>query len=851
MLLIWKIQLFLKSINILDNWYQYPLSYFGFIHNSRTLKNKQFKIDFILIVFLIASSFLFSSAYRELTEEIMWHRDDAISIFIADSFRDTGNFYHIADSYSKKNIRADIIEPQRPILVPFGEKGPVYFIALGSLFSILDSDASNWYQHASMLNSIFSILFLILLYSLLRKNFGIHVAFFSSLIICFLPIFGMYSARTVPIMLFLLITLSSFFFLKDKKSNFIIFGLLAGLGHLTHPLGIILPISYFLILLLNKKFRGFLIVFVTYQLILIPWYARSLYYFNDFGRGLLIPFSSYFSNFISFPTATSSFSNPFVIFKSSISENFIHFDLVSIIYEWYTVVSKNYGLEFYIIFFIVFLGFAFFKINFLKQNLKILFPSLMGVLLMIFVIFHLQNEFFSLLLIFIPLILGITIFIKHKKDLEINNHKFVSLILIYFTFSFLLFYVWQLRVLDIDRDFDFLDIRILLPGIIFLIPLSVIGFYKINEQIFDLKNYNIKKSLLVFFIMGVVITSIVVVSFDLKNNHPVLRAERYYEPDELKNSHSKLSSQFSENSIVMTNNPYFTFLRTGMTPIPSTETFYDTEYLLSYYNPSLIVDYKIGVARYSHNLSPDYITQVANDKSSWPTTYSYKLIDSNRNVNVFEVSSLLNYDINDGNVIFTLAKGVFLKNNGHLTGENILQNLIKNESLSIKEINTLCLGLIHYNEYINAIPTCIDNFSNFPSEELSIKLKNLLPYSEYPRDILLILSDYIMEQTYPNIEPIKAETKKLYQLNNLYNFNQNLNFVIDDIFFHNVLLIKFKLIDLLIEQQKYDSANTIILELLNFDRLNIAALHKQLIIYEKTENFEKANELKKLLEVLD
>ena len=252
---------------------------------------------------------------------------------------------------------------RRPILVPFGEKGPVYFIVLGTLFSILDSDASNWYQHASMLNGIFSILFLILLYSLLRINFGIHVAFFSSLLIGLLPIFGIYAARTIPIMLFFVITLSSFFFLKDKKSNYVIFGLLAGLGHLTHPFGIILPITYFFVLLLNKKFRGFLITFVAYQLILIPWYARSLYYFDDFGRGLLIPFSRTLSNFLPFYTSSSNFSQPFIIFKSSMQENFIHFDLVKIIYHWYNAVSEYYGLEFYIIFFMAFLGFAFFKIN--------------------------------------------------------------------------------------------------------------------------------------------------------------------------------------------------------------------------------------------------------------------------------------------------------------------------------------------------------------------------------------------------------------------------------------------------------------------------------------------------------
>ena len=40
MSLIWKIQLFLKSISILDNWYQYPLHYFGFTHDSCVFQTK-------------------------------------------------------------------------------------------------------------------------------------------------------------------------------------------------------------------------------------------------------------------------------------------------------------------------------------------------------------------------------------------------------------------------------------------------------------------------------------------------------------------------------------------------------------------------------------------------------------------------------------------------------------------------------------------------------------------------------------------------------------------------------------------------------------------------------------------
>ena len=231
--------------NIFQNWWTKIKSYFQINQNG------ELKLDLIFVIILIVASTLATSSYREYTNEIMWDRDDAYSILIANSFRDTGDFYFLIESF-KDQTANQIIQSERPVLLPFGEKGPLYFVILGSVFSIIDSDATNWYQTASLLNGIFTTIFLVLLYFFLKKYFGIHVAFYSSFIISLLPYFIFQGSVVRPIILFLIFTVSSFYFLNHKKSHYVIFGILSALAHLTHPFGIILPLSYFTILIINK-----------------------------------------------------------------------------------------------------------------------------------------------------------------------------------------------------------------------------------------------------------------------------------------------------------------------------------------------------------------------------------------------------------------------------------------------------------------------------------------------------------------------------------------------------------------------------------------------------------------------
>lgn len=705
---------------------------------------------------------------------------------------------------------------------------------LGSVFSIIDSDATNWYQTASLLNGIFTTIFLVLLYFFLKKYFGIHVAFYSSFIISLLPYFIFQGSVVRPIILFLIFTVSSFYFLNHKKSHYVIFGILSALAHLTHPFGIILPLSYFTILIINKKFHGFFLTFALYQIVLIPWYLRSFYHFNDFGRGLLIPFSLDITNFL-FPNPSTNFLIPHVIFKSKIEKNFFHFDLSSIIHQWYEYSNQLFHFEPYLIFILIFVSFAFFKINSLKQNIKILLPSIFGIFIVYVAILYYKDPFLSLFLIIIPIFIGSIILLKFKKHLEINNNRFASLILVYFTISFSLFYFWQLRVLDISKDFSFLEIRILMTSFIFLIPIAILGLFKINAEILNFKNNDSKKSILIFLIMGVIISPIIFISIDSNNLHPIFNDSNYFEPNNYKKNHTFVHNNYSENLLAMSNNPLFTYLRTGIYSIPTIEGIHAQESLISHYDISLLINYKNSIA--AQNKNPQF------NIDAWPNQFYFKNIKSTNTIDILEIYPLANYDLKDGDVKYILAKGIMLKKQNDDQGERIIVNLLNKSTYSESEINIICSGLINYHEFEKALIFCRDNITKDQLESfLYVHFKEIKP------SILKDSVEIIIKVLTHNISD---DYERLYTINQFYEVFHKTLPKVDPMVINELLYVKFELVDLLIEDKKYDKANVLLLEILNYDRLNLIALEKQLLIFEKTGNEIRYNELRELLEEIN
>ena len=144
----------------------------------------------------------------------------------------------------------------------------------------------------TILRTIISSLFIVLFFFLIKTKINLKTAFFSSVLISFLSYFASNSSQINILMLISIFFISSFYFLDIKKRNFLFLGILSGLAHLTHPIGILLPITVICYLVFKKQYRGSIIFITTYVLLLIPWFIRNFFVLHDIGGGLYIPFSN-------------------------------------------------------------------------------------------------------------------------------------------------------------------------------------------------------------------------------------------------------------------------------------------------------------------------------------------------------------------------------------------------------------------------------------------------------------------------------------------------------------------------------------------------------------------------------
>jgi len=365
---------------------------------------------FLLLVFLITVNVAINLQYFEFTTHFLYTADDAVHMSIADSFRKYGDFYFqfhftgpdfseywpitsedLTDVYGNPSIYADT--------------GPVFYILLGTFYQILSTGQEDLNLHGAILNTILSSIIIIVFFFLIKRNFNFNTAFFSTLILTLIPFFHYVSSRVILFPLSWLFMMSALFFLEKKQSHYILFGIFSGLAHLTHPIGIFFPISYSIFLLIKKEIKGSLIVFFTWNIVLIPWFLRNYYYFTDIGRGLYLPLSEKITSILplsflphqqqvvietsEFPTTIWS-SGDYIptirIFTSTVEE---------------TIISQEF-LFLLLIFIFIFTGFAFLKIEKLKKNLKWMILIISAIILPYYIMFAYFSEFDQDILILAP-----------------------------------------------------------------------------------------------------------------------------------------------------------------------------------------------------------------------------------------------------------------------------------------------------------------------------------------------------------------------------------------------------------------------------------------------------------------
>ena len=264
-------------------------------------------IDIITILGIIIISFsALSLVYDSTKEAFIWHDDQAIHLSAAKNLGEGKDSTIDFAPWWGAMSTDELIHRYSDISITQNGKGPIYYLSLAGFFKLTSADGQNFFILGGIFNLFLTSIFLVLYYFFCKKYFPRNVTILSCIVVALIPLFLWNSIRVLPIILVFIFIIMTFFFLQKNKQNYFIFGIISGLAHLTHPIGVIIGISYSIFLLLKKEFKGSLIVFSTSTLILIPWLIRNLIIFGNFGEGLGIPFASNLSKLLGFEQVTLS-----------------------------------------------------------------------------------------------------------------------------------------------------------------------------------------------------------------------------------------------------------------------------------------------------------------------------------------------------------------------------------------------------------------------------------------------------------------------------------------------------------------------------------------------------------------
>ena len=332
---------------------------------------KKLTINLIIILILISLNFVLGSHYQENWVNVLWNSDDALYISIADSFRKEKTFnQQVLSTRYFQYSPEEIVKLFKPFPNnPQGITGPIHYILLAGFYSLLSTSHEDLYLHASVFSQIVSSVFIVLFFFLVKRKFDLKIAITSSFLILLSPYFILISTRVLLEPLLYVFSICAFYFLENKKSHYIMFGVFAALAHLTTPNGLILIFSYLPFLLLKREIKGVMTVFITWTVLLIPWFVRNYYSFKNIGAGLYLPFSNKISQLINFIMVDNINVEPdkFSYFPSNGIQTTVS-QVISASYEQFGLLYKT---DLLLIFVLLFAGIAFFNIDRVKNKIII------------------------------------------------------------------------------------------------------------------------------------------------------------------------------------------------------------------------------------------------------------------------------------------------------------------------------------------------------------------------------------------------------------------------------------------------------------------------------------------------
>lgn len=694
-------------------------------HYDINIRKNQ-KIFLVVLVFLIAVNVAINLQYLEFTTRFLYTADDAVHMSIAESFRKYGDFYfqfHFTGPQYSENwpfTSEDLTDRYESPSI-YAEKGPIFYILLGTFYQILSTGQEDLNLHGAIFNIILSSIFIIVFFFLIKRNFNFNTAFFSTLTLTLIPFFHYISSRVLLLPLSWLFMISALFFLEKKQSHYILFGIFSGLAHLSHPIGIFLPVSYSIFLLIKKEIKGFLIVFFTWNIVLIPWFLRNYYYYTDIGMGLYIPFSEKITSII--PISFLPHQQQVIIETSYIpttiwpSESYVPTIRIFTRTVEENIISPEF-LFLLLIFIFIFTGFAFFKIEKLKKNLKWMILIISAIILPYYIIFASINilnsnpsilnsieslvQFFIFVLPPILVALVLTIKIVYKKQLlNVPVPRIFTFILVFGYVNLL--GVYYLTVINKWPDLTIHYFFFIIP---LFIPLAVFGLHNIINHFTRLR-VSKHKNKITIIIMGLVLSPIIfqlVSGIDFNIN----RERNIFILDEITQTNKYLQQVVPSNATIASNAPGTTWLATGIRtlPLPSADF---NQISFEKYLDADDVSYLIFYTNKNTDLPEIYNILYSNLENWLQINYEYTIVSFEKSYAV-KVSDVLESDIS--NPIAYLAKGVKLENLGNADAADVIFTELINydddghDEFSANLQDQICSRFVFFEKYEEAIKKC-------------------------------------------------------------------------------------------------------------------------------------------------
>jgi uncharacterized membrane protein len=477
-------------------------------------------------------------------------------------------------------------------------KNPLYFVLLGGWLYILNANFENWFYYGSIFNLILTAICIISFYALVKKFFSGESLLFAAPLLASMPGLIWYSVRIRPdILLFLLVIIAIYFGTrKFSVTNSILSGLFVGLAHFTHPLAVILGVSFLIYYLICKRIKSALLFFISWLILLVPWLIRNYLIFGDPIRGFGLPVPKSVLIYLGVASPDSANLNVY-------PEGLHGVYLIDTLRGMVDSFSNIYGMDYFLIFitlsFIAYICLASLKAALLLNN-RNKFLFVLGLTIYIICIYYILthnagpiNLIFSILIIFvIPfcIFLYLKLFSRYGDIFTSDQNQFYLLIGVYTVMNFVTYVMYTQITGRVTPE-----VRIILISLYLLLPLSVVGLRKIVNPIFYFMSGNHRKVVVSVLMAGLIIAFASYQAYtgiSTIDSRLVDLAGKNYQIS----LNSWVKDNIPANSNIATDFPHLLTLQTGMNTVnfahlymdnTSYETWiikkFDIDYLVFYY----------------------------------------------------------------------------------------------------------------------------------------------------------------------------------------------------------------------------------------------------------------------------